>query len=46
VLGCLIVHAGYYKRAAAVGMNQSLGNSAGVVVSSYPISFPHPLLPV
>lgn len=26
-------HAGHYKRAAAVGMNQSLGNSAGVVVS-------------
>lgn len=27
-------HAGYYKRATAVGVNQSLGNSAGVVVSS------------
>jgi MFS family permease len=26
-------HAGYYKRATAVGMNQSLGNAAGVVVS-------------
>ncbi|KAH8897535.1 MFS general substrate transporter [Thozetella sp. PMI_491] len=25
-------HAGYYKRATAVGMNQSIGNSAGVVV--------------
>jgi MFS family permease len=26
-------HAGYYKRATAVGMNQAIGNSAGVVVS-------------
>jgi hypothetical protein len=25
-------HAGYYKRATAIGMNQSIGNSAGVVV--------------
>lgn len=25
-------HAGYYKRATAIGMNQSLGNIAGVVV--------------
>ncbi|KAL4901206.1 hypothetical protein BDW74DRAFT_182061 [Aspergillus multicolor] len=25
-------HAGYYKRATAVGMNQSIGNAAGVVV--------------
>jgi MFS family permease len=25
-------HAGYYKRATAVGMNQAVGNSAGVVV--------------
>jgi MFS family permease len=25
-------HAGYYKRATAIGMNQSMGNSAGVVV--------------
>lgn len=25
-------HAGYYKRATAIGINQSLGNSAGVVV--------------
>ncbi|KAL4939801.1 hypothetical protein BDV06DRAFT_230815 [Aspergillus oleicola] len=25
-------HAGYYKRATAVGMNQSVGNAAGVVV--------------
>jgi hypothetical protein len=26
-------HAPYYKRAMAIGMNQSIGNSAGVVVS-------------
>lgn len=26
-------HAGYYKRATAIGINQSIGNSAGVVVS-------------
>ncbi|CAM1511918.1 Fc.00g094310.m01.CDS01 [Cosmosporella sp. VM-42] len=25
-------HAGYHKRAMAIGMNQSIGNSAGVVV--------------
>ncbi|KAI0150547.1 major facilitator superfamily domain-containing protein [Xylariaceae sp. FL1272] len=25
-------HAGYYKRATAIGLNQSVGNSAGVVV--------------
>lgn len=31
-------HAPYYKRAMAIGMNQSIGNSAGVVVStSYPL---------
>ncbi|KAF3406561.1 hypothetical protein DPV78_000539 [Talaromyces pinophilus] len=29
VLNC---HAGYYKRATAIGMNQSLGNCAGLVV--------------
>jgi sugar phosphate permease len=28
-------HAPYYKRAMAIGMNQSIGNSAGVVVSTY-----------
>jgi MFS family permease len=27
-------HAPYYKRAMAIGMNQSIGNSAGVVVST------------
>lgn len=27
-------HAGYHKRATAVGLNQAIGNSAGVVVSS------------
>jgi nitrate/nitrite transporter NarK len=26
-------HAPYYKRAMAIGMNQSIGNSAGIVVS-------------
>ncbi|KAI2619308.1 MFS general substrate transporter [Hypoxylon sp. NC1633] len=32
--GTLILnsHAGYFKRATAIGMNQSMGNSAGVVV--------------
>jgi MFS family permease len=29
VLNC---HAGYYKRATAIGLNQSLGNCAGIVV--------------
>lgn len=28
-------HAPYYKRAMAIGMNQSIGNSAGVVVITY-----------
>lgn len=28
-------HAGYHKRATAIGMNQSIGNSAGVVVSNF-----------
>jgi MFS family permease len=28
-------HAPYYKRAMAIGMNQSIGNSAGVVVSCH-----------
>ena len=28
-------HAPYYKRAMAIGMNQSIGNSAGVVVSHF-----------
>ena len=31
-------HAGYYKRATAVGMNQTIGNAAGIVVSD-PNSF-------
>jgi MFS family permease len=34
VLNC---HAGYYKRATAIGMNQSLGNCAGLVVSKIPM---------
>lgn len=29
-------HAPYYKRATAIGLNQSIGNSAGVVVSTIP----------
>jgi len=32
-------HAPYYKRAMAIGMNQSIGNSAGVVVSRYRLCF-------
>jgi MFS family permease len=35
----LNTHAGYYKRATAVGMNQSVGNSAGVVVSLSDVFF-------
>ena len=34
VLNC---YAGYYKRATAIGMNQSLGNCAGLVVSKIPM---------
>lgn len=34
VLNC---PAGYYKRATAIGMNQSLGNCAGLVVSKIPM---------
>lgn len=26
-------HAGYYKRATAIGINMTVGNSAGLVVS-------------
>jgi MFS family permease len=33
-------HAGYYKRATAVGMNQTIGNAAGVVVSLAPLLCP------
>jgi MFS family permease len=33
-------HAPYYKRAMAIGMNQSIGNSAGVVVSFDRFPFP------
>lgn len=32
-------HAPYYKRAMAIGMNQSIGNSAGVVVSLHRTSY-------
>lgn len=35
-------HAGYYKRATAVGVNQALGNSAGVVVSCFLPLLHHP----
>lgn len=33
-------HAPYYKRAMAIGMNQSIGNSAGVVVRQFPALLP------
>lgn len=31
-------HAGYHKRATAIGMNQTLGNSAGFVVRACPVA--------
>lgn len=28
-------HAGYYKRATAIGINMTMGNSAGLIVSRF-----------